>query len=515
MNKIIFLLFIIITRQSFSQSTYQKTYSLDGFDFGQSIAPTGDGGFGATGSCLRIGDSHSQIYFLRTDSISNIVASGSYGSHYEHRLGNCIQQCSNGGFIIAGSSEDFYSGGYYVFLMRTNPVGQLAWFKVFGDVHNNQGYSVTQTIDGGFAIVGSTLNYSTFNNNIFLIRTDNMGNTLWTKKYYSSSDSYGFSIRQTFDGGFIIGGQKNNYASLIKTDSTGSFLWVKSFVNYAGGYCNSVQQTSDSGFIMTGYLQDSATYFPKVFLLKTNSVGDTLWTKKYGGNKYDVANSVCQTSDSGFIIAGFTSSFGVMDSDVYLIRTKPNGDTLWTKTYGDNREDIAYSVFQTKDGGFLAGGYSKSFGGFSEVYVIKTDPMGNSGCNERVTQTIVSSPLFTVLTAPMSSSSGSIDSSSFFFIAPGGVDNLLCGSDVISEINSHQPTITIYPNPFNKQFAIRNSGFHNNGEIILFDITGKEMLHQHIISNATIINTEKISSGFYLLRYSDEITTVNYKVMKQ
>ncbi len=513
MKKTILPFIIAVSSQLFGQTTFQKTYTLDGFDIARSFAPTADGGFCATGSCLRIGDSHDQIYFLRTDSNSNILASNSYGSAHEYRPGNCIKQCSDGGFIIAGSNQDFGTGSYYVFLMRTNPIGQISWFKLFKDVYNDQGYSVTQTTDSGFIVVGSSFNSSTFNSNIYIIRTDNNGDSLWTKIIDASSDSYGYSVHQTFDGGFIIAGQINSYASLLKISSSGTILWAKSFINYLGGNGYCVQQTSDSGFIMTGYLQDSATYNPKFFLVRTNYAGDTLWTKKFGGSADEMANSVSQTSDNGFIVAGFTTSFGVMDKDFYLIRTNSIGDTLWTKTYGDSFEEIAYSVFQTTDGGFLTGGYAQIQGGYT-AYVIKTDSMGNSGCNERHTQTSVSCPQFTVFTPSMNSTSGSTDSSIYFSKIPGGIANLICGTVDISEIKHRQSEITIFPNPFKNTLGINNLALTEGGEILLSDIYGKEIFFQRNIDSETIINTENLAPGFYFLHYLDKKTRITFKVIK-
>src|SRR5207247_781050 len=108
---------------------------------------------------------------------------------------------------------------------------------------------------------------------------------------------------------------------------------------------------------------------------KTDTIGDTLWTKTFGGIYDDEALFVNQTTDGGYIIAGWTSSFGAGGwDDVYLVRTDANGDSLWTKTYGGVNGDVAWSVQQTTDGGFIITGGTSSFGsGGYDVYLIKTD----------------------------------------------------------------------------------------------------------------------------------------------
>ena len=145
--------------------------------------------------------------------------------------------------------------------------------------------------------------------------------------------------------------------------------------DYEWGY--SVKQTRDGGYIVAG-----TTYSfgdgEQVYLIKTDSSGDTLWTRTYGGAGDDRGYSVQQTQDTGYIVAGRTTSFGNNDQ-VYLVKTNAYGDTLWTRTYGGPLGDFGYSVQQTQDGGYVVAGYTGSFGNGGQVYLIKTDVNGNVG----------------------------------------------------------------------------------------------------------------------------------------
>jgi hypothetical protein len=154
-------------------------------------------------------------------------------------------------------------------------------------------------------------------------------------------------------------------------------LWTKTYggIDFEAGY--SVTQTKDGGYIIAGVTCYS--FNNDAYLIKTDSNGDTLWTRTYGriwgSNKDNWGYSVAPTSDGGYIIAGWTSSFGTGGYDVYLIKTDSNGDTLWTKTYGGSGDDFGNSVAQTGDGGCIITGYTFSYGaGDGDVYLIKLGP---------------------------------------------------------------------------------------------------------------------------------------------
>jgi len=199
----------------------------------------------------------------------------------------------------------------------------------------------------------------------------------WEKTFGGSGEEYGYSVRQTADGGYIIAGSTGSFGVgddvyLIKTDPNGNSQWQKAFGGSNDDQGWSVQQTSDGGYIIAGMTSSFDAGFHDVYLIKTDPNGNTQWEKTFGGSNYDFGFSVQKTSDGGYIIVGETSSFGAGSCDVYLIKTDPNGNLLWQKTFGGSDWDAGYSVQQTTDGGYIIAGTTESFGaGDLDVYLIK------------------------------------------------------------------------------------------------------------------------------------------------
>jgi hypothetical protein len=195
-------------------------------------------------------------------------------------------------------------------------------------------------------------------------------------------DDKGWWVQQTIDGGYIILGDTAKYSDpdyktdvwLIKTDSTGNKMWDKTYggiIDRDRGYC--VQQTYDNGYIITGYKD---TF--ELWLFKTDSSGNMEWDKTYGGADTDGGICVQQTTDGGYIIAGYKDSIGGVGGNVWLIKTYSNGTIEWDKTYGGADTDYAHYIQQTTDDGYIIIGTTCSYGnGEEDIWVIKTDNNGN------------------------------------------------------------------------------------------------------------------------------------------
>jgi hypothetical protein len=395
--------------------------------------------------------------------------------------GRSVEQTSDGGYIITGYTNSFGAGESDVWLIKTDTNGDTLWTKTFGDSLFDEGHSVQQTTDGGYIIVGMTFTYGIGSSDVWLIKTDAKGDTLWTKTFGGNLNDWGNSIRQTTDAGYIMTGRTKSwrgfftgYIWLIKTDANGDTLWTKTFGQGEG---LSVQQTSDSGYILTGRSFSSPS---KVWLIKTNSSGDTLWTRTYGG---EFGSSVKGTTDDGFIITGSTESVSGYE-DVYLIRTNANGDILWTHTWGGYRDDFGNSVQQTIEGGFILTGRkdigNRPYPSSAGIWLIKTDNNGDTlwtdtfggGFGESgnsVLQTLDNGYIIAGTTTSRGSGGSDV---CLIRVAP---DVSVIEKNTQTSLDDYELKQN-YPNPFNPntnvEFSLSNSGYVT---LKIYNLLGEEV----------------------------------------
>jgi hypothetical protein len=385
---IIACLLILVSIDVYAQpdTLWTKIYGETSYDYGWSVQQTSDGGYIIAGHTWSSSTGSDDVYLIKTDPSGDTLWTKTYGgTHGDY--GYSVQKTSDGGYTIAGETYSFGAGLNDVYLIKTDPSGDTLWTKTYGGTGYDYGWSVQQTSDGGYIIAGGTHSFGAGNADVYLIKADSSGDTLWTKTYGGTTDDKGWSVQQTSDEGYIIVGETEAYVEvydvyLIKADSSGDTLWTKTYSRSNNDRGYSVQQTSDEGYIIAGKTGSFGVGNEDVYLIKTDPSGDTLWTKTYGGTTDDKGWSVQQTSDEGYIIAGGTYSFGAGNADVYLIKANSSGDTLWTKTYGGTDNDIGHSVQQTSDGGYIIVGETYSFGaGLYDVYLIKTEKQA-SGIEE-------------------------------------------------------------------------------------------------------------------------------------
>ena len=381
------IIILIITPTFLFSQTWEKTYDNGRGDQGHSVEQTNDGGYIVTGSTIISTDSmnfHFQVYIIKTDNNGDTLWTKIYGGE-DWDWGNSIQQTTDGGFIITGATYSLQTQTGDVYLIKTDENGDSLWTRTYGGVYVEVGNSVQQTTDEGYIITGYTRSTGTGSSEVYLIKTDSVGDTLWTKTFGGEENDVGYSVQQTTDGGYIITGYTLSFGVsyyydvyLIKTDSNGDSLWTKVFNGGSSDMGYSVEQTTDGGYIISGVTWSSGYGENDVYLIKTDCNGDTLWTKTFGGVAHESGlTSVQQTIDGGYIVTGTTTSFGNGVEDVFLIKTDSDGNTLWTRTFGGTGDDCGISVQQTTDGGYIITGYTWSFGtNFDDVYLIKTDENG-------------------------------------------------------------------------------------------------------------------------------------------
>jgi hypothetical protein len=356
-------------------------------DTGYSLCETLDGGFIITGYSRSFTPG---IYLIKTDIDGDSSWTRIFETPLLCRGGSSVQQTSDRGYIVVGENvRPFYLTDIY--LIKTDSLGDTLWTRFIGGNNHDCSHCVIESSDSCYVFVWNTVSPDYMK----LSKYDAEGNFQWAK---ACDVGDGYSLQQVIDGGYIIAGSHWDSLFLAKTDSLGDSLWTKV---YGGGFkCGrSIQQTSDGGYIITGNKDND------VFLMKTDSNGDSLWTKTYGGDSTDIGRSVCQTSDGGYIIAGVTNSFGAGSGDVYLIRTDSTGDAIWTQTYGGSNYDEGWQVLQTLDGKYIIIGSTASFGaGGFDVWLLKIET--DTGIDEENADVKMSDYGVTILSGPLLLSEG-------------------------------------------------------------------------------------------------------------
>ena len=301
-------------------------------------------------------------------------------------LGACVRQTSDDGYVMVGSTGG--DSACDIYLVKTTAAGDTIWTRKFGGSGNDEAYAIQQTDDGGYIIVGSTTSFGAGGEDVYLIRTDEKGDTVWTAAIGGAGDDVGRSVVQADVGGFVIAGYTSSFGNgvddvyFMKVDANGQVLWS----GFSGGdhwvRAYSVIRTGDGNYLAVGNADSRYTEgHTVVWLTKFNDEGDTLWVKGYGGPDFYWAIDVQQTADGGYIIVGCTKieynfNLPLNSNEIYLIKTDGDGDTIWTKRYDNHSVGEGHTVVQTADGGYLIGGNYMERSSVYPGFLLKTTSTG-------------------------------------------------------------------------------------------------------------------------------------------
>jgi len=402
----LFSLMLFLVTVIFAQPSivWQKCLGGSRFDWANSIQQTTDGEFIITGwSRSNDGDvsgNHGSrdYWVVKLNSSGSIVWQKCLGGS-QPDMAYSIKQTIDGGFIVAGvscSNDGDVSGihGHLdCWVVKLNSSGNIEWQKCLGGSSNDGASSIWQTADGGFIVVGRSNSNDgdvsghhgpTYYPDYWVVKLDSSGDIVWQKSLGGSQPDLAYSIQQTTDGGFIVAGVSgsndgdvsgnhggNDYW-IVRLNSSGNIVWQKCLGGSDDEEAYSIQQTTDGGFIVAGYTESNdgdvsgnhgrADYW----VVKLNSSGRIEWQKCLGGSDDDRAYSIQQTADCGFIVAGcaFSNDKNISgnhgDSDYWVVKLNSFGDIVWQKCLGGSGDDKAYSIQQTADGGFIVVGFSYS-----------------------------------------------------------------------------------------------------------------------------------------------------------
>lgn len=258
----------------------------------------------------------------------------------------------------------------------------IAHLYTFGSLANDLGEDISATSDGGFIVVGSTASSGDGNTDVYLLKIDSLCNKEWSWALGGLNNDWGYAVKQTYDNGYIIAATSNSFgnggydAMLIKRDSFGNYEWQKTYGGNDWDFAYDVIQTFDSGYVFCGETYNNTNGYSDVYVVKTNSIGDTVWTRTVGGTLIDKGNALIQTSDSNIVVAGLKNTLSD-STQAYVLKFDKNGALLWDSVYGGARFERANDIVETQDGGFVFTGASTSFGpGDKDYYIVKVSSSG-------------------------------------------------------------------------------------------------------------------------------------------
>lgn len=514
----VFLLSLLSTTVK-SQTTFQKVYGGTAMDEGNSVRQTTDGGYIIAGTTTSYGSGGRDILVIKTNALGDTVWTKTFGGAMDNEYGFCVQQTIDGGYIVSGVASSFADVSGDMYIIKLQPNGDSTWTRTYGGNGYEWGSYVQQTTDGGYIITGQTPAFGAGGFDAYLVKLLSNGTIAWTKTYGSVGSEYGTVVQQTSDGGYIITGSNDNTLGfgasdfyLIKTDSLGNHVWSKAYGNSGFEEGKAVRQTTDGGYIIAGTSENAlGPLGPDMCLIKTNSIGDTLWAKLYGGTMIDECYDVQQTADGGYVMVGKSFSFSTMgDYDVYVVKVNGQGVVQWSRTYGGtttNHNEIGYSIQQTADKGYIISGETMyGFGvGLKNMYLIKTDSLGNSSCNQGNAATITSNYLPQIITTPTLVGTGGTISFPATLINSGSIQTNLCISvpNSIQEIKANL-SFSIYPNPFEEKVTISIDGNLHINSIKIYNVFGQVVnsqidLSKSYSSNTIILALNELKSGIYFI----------------
>jgi len=366
------------------QFSWSRAYGGPGEDGATAIASTPDGGYIVAGWTESFGVGKKDVWVLKLDGRGNVEWQKTYGGP-DWDAAEAIAPTSDGGYVVMGKT-----GASDVWVLKLGGHGGVQWQKTYklpdigeeGDPRWPDAFSPAS--DGGYVVAGWTESLGIRSDSFWVVKLDGQGSVQWLKTY---GPNEAHAIAPTSDGGYVVAGRILIGAEvegiwLLKLDGRGNVEWQKAYGGPDDDGAKAIAPTPDGGYVVAGWTESFGVGERDVWVLKLDGRGNVEWQKAYGGPDWDEAEAIAPTSDGGYVVAGMTRSFGAGDYDVWVLKLDNLGNVHWQRTYGGPGEDEAHAIAPTSDGGYVVAGETESFGaGKRDAWVLKLDGQGNvQGC---------------------------------------------------------------------------------------------------------------------------------------
>ncbi|MCL6449850.1 MAG: hypothetical protein K6T75_00955 [Acetobacteraceae bacterium] len=362
--------------------TFAATFGGPASDCATGLQPAPDGGYVLAGWTDSRGSGSDDAWLIKTDAGGREVWSRTFGGAGSDGA-SAVAATRDGGCLLAGGTESSGSGGKDAWLIKTDPTGREVWSRTLGGAGKDWAYCALEAPDGGYLVAGYTESSGNGGSDAWLLRTDPAGNEVWSRTFGGPGWDWLNWVEPATDGGYILAGRTESFGAgdgdawVIKIDTAGREAWSRTFGGPRDDRAWCVRPLAGGGCIVAGCTESTGAGGADAWLIKLDSSGKEVWSRTFGGPEDDEANSVQPTADGGYVVAGYTRSFGAGEADAWLISTDVNGRQIWSRTFGGTGEDRAWAVLVAADGGFVLAGETQSFGaGDGDAWLIKTDAAG-------------------------------------------------------------------------------------------------------------------------------------------
>ncbi len=518
MKNILFLFVFLITGIPYATAqpiTFQKTIGGSGNEEAYSVQQTTDGGYILAGYSTSFGPGNFEnAYLVKTDSLGDVSWAKTFGVAGGASKFRSARQTPDGGYIAAGWIYQPTANGYDVLLVKTDAGGNELWSKRYGGSGADSAHSIEFDLDGNLIIAGSSPGQGF--DQASLIKLTPTGAMIWHKTYGSAVPLLAEAGKAATEGGYYFIQSYVGFQglSLVKVHSDGSLHWMKGYSSQVlwGSPHHGVAQESRSGgfWIAT---RGGAAGGNDVSIVRSDEQGDIIWNKYYGNTADDIGSVIFEAEDGSIIVAGATTSSGLGDKDLYVFKIDSTGGLIWSRGYGESGEEHAYAMSGTTDGGLVLAGGTTSFGNGRQIYLLKTDSTGASGCNARNAITMVNPGINVVMTSPITVLIlNTEDTATLAKINVSESDSTLCSSITHTEVLAFSEEVKVYPNPASHTLNIEHQG---GGTLQLTDMLGRALLEQALsnTSSTHTINIAHLPAGVYLYRITGRNRQLTGKVM--
>jgi|GEM_PF-6890259 len=505
---------VCIYFQAQSQPTFFKSY--EGFS-GRAFVQTHDGGFALAGTDIAQGATY-DLCMMKTDSLGSVEWFRHFGGS-SIDVAEAIVQTHDHGFVVAGYTQSYGAGLYDMYVIKTDSAGDTLWTRTFGGTDNDAMGYVIETPDSNLLFAGWT--YSIGNNfRTVLMKTDQNGNVIWSKTYVAAG-AYAFFasyITPTVDHGYMITGRGGNFY-MLKVDSTGNVVWDKRYSlanTFYPDYCYCARQTLDSGFIISGGLNPVSGSCTVIELIKTDSTGNITWQYAYGdtsGTESDFGYSVDLYQDGSYSVSGITSSFGSLQ--IMLMKINPIGTVAWAKQYGSSGSSQECRSMLLPDSSFMVTSNIDLFGS-DPFKMLRIDRNGYVGCLED------SAPVTIYPTNLIAVNAGGTTTPTTFAVGSGSTQIIQSNlpNEIISCLNLHSDAeissaidpLKIFPNPAHASFTLNIQEKKPGRKIEIFSSAGAKVYSDLFEMTTMKINCDW-APGVYHLILSDSEQSVAHKLI--